>query len=412
MRKPVFTCTALALCILLSGCTTVKRFKSASYKGEENNLADICLFGLSLDDTQEMDSGRSLWDLSASAQTQLIQFFHERYVENESFIGAMNREYLLTGQEPVLDFIHKDLKMVFSISKSLDASSLGSGIYSPADRIEKLRFTLELPEGNGLRFTGWNRYTSEYGEIEIAEMSFNRSVELEAQASGEIFEGGLKSGKTRGEDQVLRSRYLKLSGSIADLKLEVTEEGTRETDLTGNVIADVSLLFEAFVEKVCIPQQGVLQFIDVKVPCMEEAPDELVATLEMEYIYRHVESGWDTYQEWDDRVAYYKGRVSREVKLFEKEDYVPVLYGIGSEGVSGRQWIRVRLAGGAEYPLQFLGIEDARRFYEKLTKLSGKSVGVPGEALMVGECTLLSGDAVLTAEDLAGGVPLKVMSRY
>jgi len=412
MRTPVFACTVLALCVLLFGCTTVKRFKSASYKGEENTLADISLFGISLDDPKASASGKSLWDLSASAQTQFIQILNERYGENEDFTRAMNREYLLSGHGPALDFTRKDLKMVFSISRTLDASSLGSGIYSPADRIEELSFSLELPETAGIRFREWNRYTTEYGEIELAEMSFNRSVELEVQASGELVEGGLKTGKTRGEEQVLRSRYLKLSASISDLKLEVTEQGTREMDLTGNVEADVSLLFDAFVEKVCIPQEGTLRFIDVKVPCMEEAPEEIMASLEMEYIYRHVQSGWKTYQEWDDQVAYYKGRISREVKLFKKEDYVPELFGIGREDGRGKQWLRVRQEDGAEYPLQFLGIDDARRFYDDLAKLSGKQEEVPGEALKIGACTLLSGDAVLTLEDLGIGAPLKVMSRY
>ncbi len=36
----------------------------------------------------------------------------------------------------------------------------------------------------------------------------------------------------------------------------------------------------------------------------------------MDYIYRNVVSGQKTFPEWDDRVRYYSGTVSKRVPLF------------------------------------------------------------------------------------------------
>ena len=400
----------LALCILLSGCTTVKRYKSASYKGEENSLVDINLFSASLEDGKQQDRGKNLWDLSASAQTQLIQILHERYPENVNFVQALNHDYLLDGNGPQLDFTRKLLKMVFTISKTGDASLLGKGIYSPADRIEQLIFRLVIPGDAGIGFTGWNRYASEYGEIEVAEMSFDRSLEMEAQANSEMLEGVMKSGTSRSEAQVIRQGYLKMNGSLSGNMLEVKEESSRETDLAGNVIAEVNLEFEAMTEKVCVPLGDGLKFIDVLVPRMETVPNEISARLELEYIYRHVESGAKTFQEWDDRVAYYKGRVRREVSLFEREDFVPRIYGIGREEVTDARWIRVRTAEAVEYPLQFLEYDDAVAFFNFLANESGQLTEGSG-GIHVGTNTLLYGDEPLKPGMLPEG-GFKVMAVF
>ena len=400
----------LTLCILFSGCTTVKRYKSAYYKGEENSLVDIHLFNASLENGKQQDRGKNLWDLSASAQTQLIQILHERYPENVNFVQALNHDYLLDGNGPQLDFTRKLLKMVFTISKTGDASLLGEGIYSPADRIELLNFRLVIPEDAGISFTGWNRYASEYGEIELAEMSFDRSMEIEAQASSEMLEGVMKSGTSRREAQVIRQGYLKMNGSLSGNTLEVKEEGSRETDLAGNVIAEVNLEFKSMTEKVCIPLGDGLKFIDVLVPRMETIPNEISASLELEYIYRHVESGAKTFQEWDDRVAYYKGKVKSEVSLFEREDFVPRIYGIGTEEVAGASWIRVRTTEAVEYPLQFLEYGHAVAFFNLLAKKSGQLPEGSG-FILVGNDTLLYRDEPLKPGMLLEG-GFKVMAVF
>ncbi|MEN8156946.1 MAG: hypothetical protein ABFS10_08350 [Bacteroidota bacterium] len=389
-------CAGLIFLVIASGCTSVKRFKSASYQGEDNSLVDMELFGASLDRPGQVEEGKSLWDLSASAQTQMIQILNERYPDNGQFTMALNHEYLLKGAAPVTDYTSANLRMVFTISKQNDYEDIGKGegCYSPADRIESLKFSLGIPPEANLHFTDWNRYETEYGEIEIAGMSFSRSLELESEVSGEVASGVLKGSVNRSEDQVLKSRYLILNGSLSDHRLEIEEQGTREIDLAGNVVADVSMEFDRFPERITIPlyttdaEGGVqkvsaLKFVDVMVPRMEGAPETVMGLLEMEYLYRHVESGWKTFQEWDDKVAYYKGKVSKEIVLFERHEYTPLLYTIGSD-VERKSAVRVRTGGGTEYPLQFMGYAEAVRFLEWLLH--------PASSVKIGDNELIYGD--------------------
>lgn len=419
----ILTLTLAAMVLLMSGtaCTSVKRFKSATYKGEDLALVDMALFGASLDALDSETAGKNLWELSAGAQTQMIQILNERYPDNEQFIGALNQEYLLRGKGPLIDYTTRNLRMVFTISRERDFASLGdgSGRFSPADRIEHLKFTLEIPPEYNLHFTGWNRYTTEYGELEIADVSFSRSIDLEAAWEGESIDAGVQRSVSRSEKQVVKSRYLKLNGSISDRKLEIEEEGTREIDLTGNVIADVSLVFDGFPERITLPlyssgekgsppQVTALKYVDVMVPLSEGVPDVIMATLELEYVYRHVEVGWDTYQEWDDRVAYYTGTLTRQIPLLKKHEYLPLLFCIGTD-LEGKEAIKIHSHTGTEYPLRFASHAEASRFLDWMVLHSGKAMISPGSCVAIGEDELIFKSKGLTWDIVGGEIALKVM---
>jgi hypothetical protein len=104
-----------------------------------------------------------------------------------------------------------------------------------------------------------------------------------------------------------------------------------------------------------------------------------------------VEEGEKTWQEWDDRVAYYKGSVEKEVELFERQDYAPPFYCIGTEAAK----VRVRLASGDEYSLQFFSHMEASRFLEWLK--AGSEFERPfrpgGNALLFGSTELFPDSA-------------------
>jgi len=435
MKKLSLLLSGILLLLLSTGCTSVKRFKSDTYKSQDNTLVDMELFGSQLVSDGLESSQRNLWELSASAQTQLIQILNERYPDNGQFISALSNEYLNNGDIASLDFTGKKLRMVFTISKQRDYTVLNdaSSRFSPADRIEYLKFSLEIPEKYNLRFTEWNKYATEYGEIEIADMSFSRSFDLDVDGSlAQKSDVGGKGSLNRSEEQEVRSRYLKLNGSISDRRIGVEEEGTREIDLTGNVIADVSLEFKGFPERITIPlftgagidgdgtgMLGALRFVDVLVPRMEDAPDTIKASLHLDYIYRHVQSGWKTYQEWDDQVEYYSGTVKKDIPLFTKKDYLPAFYTIGTE-VAGKVTMKVRTVTGKDYPLQFSNYADASRFLEWLLSLSrhGDGSGLredggtgPEMQVMVGKNTLLFHGDPITRE-AAAKVDLKVIPVY
>lgn len=421
MRKLSILLIGLLLLSLFSTCTSVKRFKSATYKSVDNTLVDMELFGSMLVPEGIEMVGRNLWDLSAGAQTQLIQILNERYPDNRQFMGSLGNEYLGDGGVVPENYTRKELRMVFTISRQRDFTTLNnsSSRFSPADRIEYLSFSLEIPQSYNLVFTGWNRFTTEYGEVEIADVSFSRSIDLDADLTGlSRTDLGAKGSLGRDETQEVRSRYLKLNGSISDYRIGVEEEGTREIDLTGNVIADVSLEFKGFPERITIPvfagrdQAGAgireviaLQFMDVLVPRIEEAPDTIKGLLQLDFIYRHVQSGWKTFQEWDDQVEYYSGTIKKEVPLFTKSGYLPGLYTIGTEPGPGDA-IKVRTAAGRVYPLQFRNYMDASRFLDWLDAIPGKyglGVAAPGDSDSGGLVRIGKNTLMFRGEPMASG---------
>ena len=48
MRKYTFLITGSLALFIITGCTTVRRFKTAQYKGVDNSLVEVTLFNASL----------------------------------------------------------------------------------------------------------------------------------------------------------------------------------------------------------------------------------------------------------------------------------------------------------------------------------------------------------------------------
>lgn len=373
MRNKLLLLAGLSVLFMLSSCTSVKRFKSADYKGMDNSLADVELFSSRLAAEPLPRQDMNLWNLSANAQTRLVQILDERYPDNAQFISALSKNYESGGASALEDFTRKELLMVFSLTRERDYSGIHdpASRFSPADRIEFLKLTLELPEESRLKFTRWNRYATEYGELEIADVSFSRSLELEAGGDPGGVDVSGRASLSRNERQVIENRYLQLNGRLGETQMVLEEEGTRETDLTGNISANVTLEFEGFPERVVVPffsDSGdlVIQFSDVLVPALERVPDTLFASLSLEYIYRHVQSGWLTYAEWDDQVEYYRGTVQKRVPLFSKGEYLPGFYCIGDDR-EGKEALKYRRENDKEYLLQFLDYPSASRFLDWLS---------------------------------------------
>ena len=79
--------------LFISGCTTLKRYNSVLPRVTDNSVADVNLFGFRLSDPNPSAQGKTLWDLSADAQSQLIKILNNRYPDNQLFREAMNFRY-------------------------------------------------------------------------------------------------------------------------------------------------------------------------------------------------------------------------------------------------------------------------------------------------------------------------------
>lgn len=253
-------------------------------------------------------------------------------------------------------YLNQDLKMVFSIIRAMpdtenkSIKNIKKRPFSPADRIEFLNFSLTIDPKSGLKFTKWNKYSTEYNTINIADMTFTKASEIGGVLGGEYSgaKAEVRAKSTRGieEKQSIRHRYMVSSGCITDSSIEITEEGTPENDLAGNVSADVSLRFPGTLlrtanfdslfhtvdyKNLCIPADSVnVNFQVVSVPYFDGTlPDTIYGCLNMSYLYRHVFSGFQTVYEYDDKVNYFKGNTAKPVLLFTKYDYMPDFYYIG-----------------------------------------------------------------------------------
>jgi hypothetical protein len=376
MKKRIIHLMLGAGVIALVGCTSLRRYNSNAKTGVDNDLADVSLFGSELSQSAPLLESKSLWDLSADAQSQFIKILNSRYHDNQGFINSMSFRYLKDEKELLVrDYTHKDLRLVFSVSKMRDYSktkSLGRSRLSAADRIEYIKISLALREP-GIRFTNWNMYSTEYGSFDIGDVSFTRSLDITAATAAGAEAG---SSMSRKEEQMLKYRYIKLNGRLNDTVIEMEEEGTREIDLTGNIIADVSIDFNKTPEvltRIDGMQDSSGKFnsaeelsVDnylVTVPDFKKIISEIRADLKLDFIYRNVKKGRRSFPEWDDRIKYYKGNKESIVLLFRDSDYVPGFYSIGTDrGGSGKELVYLDRGNETAYPLIFSSYEEAAAF--------------------------------------------------
>jgi hypothetical protein len=430
--------------VFATGCTTLKRYRSLTEPGINNKIADIDLFGFRLSGPQTVEKPKSLWDLSADAQSQFIKILHSRYPDNEMFLNSISNEYMKDNSDGSEDnYANRDLRMIFSISRMRDFSGTDpvAGInITPADRIEYLKISLKLVD-QFLRFKGWNMYATEYGSIDIADVSYNRTIDLDAQAlidatlspvsdlvkttTEKKISGETKASLSRKEDQSIKYRYLKLNGRINNNKIEMEEEGTREIDLTGNIITDVSLGFNTFpvslmkvtglkdsLGRYNIPDKLILEYSTVSVPGMQEIKDTIYALLEMDFVYRNVIKGSKTFPEWDDKVKYYSGKVKKQIVLFTAGDYVPEFFCLGSiNRERTRDLLKVKSPTGNPYDIKFRTYKEADAFYTWLMQFPGKKE-TPDKPVLLGDHSIEYQGNDLTYKQIKEDMGLRVLSYY
>ncbi|HXB95313.1 MAG TPA: hypothetical protein VNU70_09150 [Puia sp.] len=349
----------MGLAMLAAACSTVKRYSSVDNtqkekpvflsKGdnEDNLRVRMNISDSRISDPAPSGSGKSLWDLGNEGQKELLDILSQRYKDNDKFTDILNNQYLSDdgGGGGAVDYVRKNVRIVFSISRWHPYEIMGKANgFSPADRIEYLKYKLTLDDSaSTIKFTGWNRYGTAYGSINIADVNFQESLSATAGAgnvAGIVTGGsgsgaGGTSGASKTENQKVRYRYIQLNGSIGNRSLQLESEGTREVDLAGNVTADVSMEFDAFPEILytlskakndsgIFLQPGEVHLNEtVALVPKETTIHNIRAMLTYDYAYRHVEKGDNTYYEWDDKVRYVTGTVSKEVTLMKAKDILP-----------------------------------------------------------------------------------------
>jgi hypothetical protein len=202
------------------------------------------------------------------------------------------------------------------------------------------------------------------------------------------------------------------------------EEGTREIDLTGNIIADVSVSFDRFPGVVTVitglndslgnysqPEKVTIQLADVMVPMMKDIEDTIYAELSMDYIYRNVAKGDKTFPEWDDRISYITGNVKDRVPVFTAADYVPGFFYIGSAGRDNKREILRIESQISTYPLIFRSYGEALAFHKWLTWYFNKQDN-PEKGVKPGGYVLKYRDSDLNAKVFRSDASISLLPYY
>lgn len=437
--------------LLLVSCTTVKRHNKVVgvevVPAAKTPKVTMELFGTKVDAAAETDPSKSLWDLQAEGQAELIKSLNGRYAENEKFSAILNEKYLKPKEKAVSDYTAKDLKLIFSIAKNRDYKVLSNDNrnFTLADRIEYLKFKITIPTTLPLVFVKWNKYATEYATVDVADMTFSNSFEVAGslgqstsvtnekttEDAGKVTNVGSLtpsvSGKgtfSRTETQKVRYRYLQLNGSINEKEIRIEEEGMREIDLSGNVAADISLKFDETTQTLVqvsgyksaagafqTPNLLKASLREVLVPILNRLPATIDATLEYEYAYRHVEKKDETFYEWDDQVKYFTGTVTKTIPILKQRDYLPGFYQIakvGEDALAAGNRTRLVLLDNvttSSYELLFATKSAADEFWDWLLKYQ-PAAGQSGSPIVIERYQLMlrsgGADTPLTKAGVSG----------
>lgn len=411
----------ICLLLVMTGCTTVKRYKNIENSViDSSDRVDISVFGMKIEPAAGVDNSKTLWDLSGEGQAELIKNLASRNPESDKLITLLSTKYLKAGEKSSFDFTSKNIQMIFSIKKNRDFLKIkgDNAPYTSADRIEYIQFSLLIPDSIPLKFVKWNKFVTEYGSADVAEMTLNQSLEatagtgLSTGTTSEKTEGSSKttvsggatpyvSAKgtiTKNEAQKIKYRYVALNGKMQEKRIDIEQEGMREIDLTGNIAADLTMKFEEMPQALFkisnyktaagnynTADKLKADLYSVMVPDMQIYPDLISAKLKYSYAYRHVKKGAKTFYEWDDTVEYFNGtNIEKDIVIFNRKDFIPAFYNISKKGEDQipsndrtRLILQSTIVAGDLYELVFESYDSAQDFKNWLLKFIPTRNGDP-----------------------------------
>ncbi len=339
-------------CSLFHRGTLLKHYKSAGYIDcDKDSTNDICkgrefvkmgLFSSTEIGEEERETAKTIWNLLGEGQAALIEKLNQRYKENDTFKKELDNKYIKV--EESYDFTVKKVRLVISTKKLID-NNPKSATYSLADRIQNLKFKITFKD-TGVTFLKWNKFTTEFGEIDLGDITYERNAEatLGAGSDETVAKAEIKGGVTRSEEVKLRRNYAKLNGMFSKDSLVVYLQGTREIDLDGNITIEATLKFKEkkgyFIDMGNLKKlkgnylhfDSVQPSFQVKLVPEYTETKPLTISFDYHYSYRHVIKNANTYDESDDKVTFIDGSgQDNSVILLNNNEIFPDRYSIFSD---------------------------------------------------------------------------------
>lgn len=406
-------CITLACVLLLSSCNfsgkLTRRYKKIAYSHNNSFISDnVEVNAFVLDKDKATPASKSIFDLSPKAQAALIAEVSKKEAATDPFIAGLVKSLLAktnTASE-VIDYSQFDRKIVVSVRNTG---------HQPADRIAKINVGIDLGSTAKVKLASCSRLSTEYQNLDLGKLNYSntQSGELGAKITGGVnseagieaggvtanvkpnlsgeINGKLNASRSFSEEVLLKQRMVALNASISENKLSLYEEGVSGIDLTGNIIADVTLGVEDLaVDKVfsfgdllkadnSLNDAAALK-VNEKLIIYPNLTSDVTATVSFSADYRYVVSGDKTISEADDKVNLYYGNYlyTRPTILIPQSKLKPKLWIISFEDVAGGLPVQIKspVATGAG-ELVFNSFNDARDFanWLKAKYTAGLKVG-------------------------------------
>ncbi len=312
-------------CSNFSGHLT-KRYKSIEVIKNDSiikNRIDVNAYVIE-EKKGERSESKTIFDLSPDAQAVLISELAKKDTTTDAFISGLTRSLSSKSSDAtkIADYSQFETRIVVSIRNKS---------HMPADRIAKINVTLDIGN-NGIKFLSCDRLITEYQTLDLGKLNYSntQSGELAGKSlieagredaiKGEgAGEGKLSASRSFSEEILLKQRMVALNAAITQDKLSLYQEGISGIDLTGNILADITLGVKNLkVEKIYSFRELVRNGVknnsgDVKVNekfvIYPNIIKDLKATITFDADFREVSKKHQTISESDDMVKLYYGTV-------------------------------------------------------------------------------------------------------
>jgi hypothetical protein len=403
----------VAIVLSLTACETElpRRYKSMTMERQapREPLVRVSAFVI---ETPKSGEEPGVLQLSAEGQASLITAIAK--VDN-SVTGLYQQLAKGFAKQPPINLIDRS-QMTARIIFSTQKSELAGG---SADRISRLEFNLKGLVDD-LQFHQWNRFETEYGQVDLGKVGLKKGATLSAKLSPEFGgtlsagEAGVTVSRELSEEIALRQRFITLTGTLDIHSATLVQEGAAGIDLSGNTSIDLTIKFapEAVESQRIIkfdsfrtskglktPDEISYRVIPIHIPKHKVVYDNLKKGIRCQltgnYELRHVRKGGETIIEGDDAVVFTRGGLEvtpNDLSLMSHEQLVQLRarFFIHSLGNEGENLAIDHSPRDSHLPLDFATYEEAEEFLDWVSRQDAITLG--GKKLKLSQRPLTQSD--------------------
>ncbi len=328
MKTIIFS---LLLSVLFASCSSfsghlTRRYRSIEVIEDDSIIkerVDVHAYTIEKDGSY---APKTIFDLSPDAQAALISELAKKEVKTDAFISGLTRDFSskLSDTTGIMDYSLLETRIVVSIRNKS---------HQPADRIAKINITLTIDttKNNSITFLSCNKLTTEYQTLDLGKLHYSNTQSGELAGKSFIAanregattikgegagEAKLSANRSFSEEILLKQRMVASNAFITQNTLSLYQESIGGIDLTGNILADITLEIRNSLlntEKTySFSELSTQDVSNIKVSeklIVYPTVENLKVYITFEADFREVSKKHQTISESDDKVKLYHGEV-------------------------------------------------------------------------------------------------------